>query len=412
MERDVSDMLNPFNAGLGRDIKILITSMGIVSLAGGFNQVVQLVYLAMLGISPSLIGIVVSIATVGGAVRMVLFGALSDKFGRRRILFVMGFTSVVFNLIYFFARDYPFFILAAIIGGVGTEGFGGSVEWSYLAEKAGDHKRTIAFSIQNFVCSVFATLGSFATSLPEIISRDFGIQIFDVIRLFFAIQAIITLAATILLLFISKDPHITRDKEERYLSTESRNKLGKLSIILLCDGFGSGMIFPLFSLWFYIRFGLSVASLGYIFGVSKIFETSAYLLGPTMASRFGLVKAISLARLCGAISAVIMAFVPTYFLAAVMFTIRNASQHLGNPLRHSYMVAIFNRNERASAMGISETFRTAGSTVASTISGYVMQNLGTTISPLLSGVFIGVAAQLYFSLLKDIKTPEEQVIAK
>jgi sugar phosphate permease len=131
-----------------------------------------------------------------------------------------------------------------------------------------------------------------------------------------------------------------------------------------------------------------------------------------MASRFGLVKAISLARLCGAISAVIMAFVPTYFLAAVMFTIRNASQHLGNPLRHSYMVAIFNRNERASAMGISETFRTAGSTVASTISGYVMQNLGTTISPLLSGVFIGVAAQLYFSLLKDIKTPEEQVIAK
>ena len=60
------DMSNFIHARLGRDVKILITSMGIVSLAGGFNQVVQYVYLAMLGISPSLIGIVVSISTVGG----------------------------------------------------------------------------------------------------------------------------------------------------------------------------------------------------------------------------------------------------------------------------------------------------------------------------------------------------------
>jgi len=366
----------------------------------------------MLGISPGLIGILVSVATVGGAVRMVVFGALSDRFGRRRILFVMGFTSVVFNLIYFFARDYPFFILAAIVGGVGTEGFGGAVEWAFLAEKAGDHKRTIAFSIQNFVCSGFAALGSFATSLPEVVVRIFGIQIFDAIRLFFVFQAILVLGATMLLLFISKDPHTVSEKRERYMSKDSRDKLQKLSIIGVIDGFGSGMIYPLFSLWFYLRFGVSVAGLGYIFAVSKIFETAAYLFGPTVADRFGLVKAVTFARWGGAVSVVVMAFMPTYLLAAVMFTLRNASQHLANPLRHSYMVAIFGRAERASAAGISESFRTAGSSAASTISGYIMQNLGTTISPLVSGVFIGIAAQLYYSFMKDIKAPEEQAVSE
>lgn len=362
----------------------------------------------MLGISPGLIGILVSVATIGGAVRMVVFGALSDRFGRRRILFVMGFTSVVFNLIYFFARDYLFFVLAAIIGGVGTEGFGGAVEWAFLAEKAGDRKRTAAFSVQNFVCSGFAALGSFATSLPEVIVRVFGVQIFDAIRLFFVFQAILVLSATMLLLFISRDPHTVGEKRERYMSRDSRDRLRKLSFIGVIDGFGSGMIYPLFSLWFYLRFGVSVAGLGYIFAVSKIFETAAYLIGPAVAGRFGLVKAVTFARWGGAVSVVVMGLMPTYFLAAVMFTIRNASQHLANPLRHSYMIAIFDRGERASAAGITESFRTAGSTAASTISGYIMQNLGTTISPLVSGVFIGLAAQLYYSFMKDIKAPEEQ----
>jgi len=133
-------------------------------------------------------------------------------------------------------------------------------------------------------------------------------------------------------------------------------------------------------------------------------------MGPAVADRFGLVKAVTFARLGRAISVLVMAFMPSYFYAALLFTLRNTSQHLANPLRHSYMVAIFNSQERASAAGISELFRTAGSSTASTISGYLMQTLSTTYPPIISGVFIGLAAQLYYSFMKDIKTPEEQPI--
>ena len=65
---------------LGRDVKLLVASMGIVSLAGGFSQVVQAIYLDMLGVTPIMIGVLASIATVGGALRNVLFAVLSDKF--------------------------------------------------------------------------------------------------------------------------------------------------------------------------------------------------------------------------------------------------------------------------------------------------------------------------------------------
>ena len=192
------------------------------------------------------------------------------------------------------------------------------------------------------------------------------------------------------------------------MSRESRDKLRKLSFIGVIDGFGSGMIYPLFSLWFYLRFGVSISGLGLVFAVSKVFETAAYLAGPAVAGMLGLVRAVTLARWGGAVSVVVMGLMPTYLLAAVMFTVRNASRHLANPLRHSYMIAIFGRNERASAAGITESFRTAGSTTASAISGYIMQSMSTTISPLVSGVFIGLATQLYWWFMKDIRTPEEQ----
>jgi MFS family permease len=386
--------------------------MGIASLAGGFSQVVQTIYLDLIGISPFLIGVVVSVSTVAGALRMVLFGILSDKIGRRKVVFAMFMTSVVYYLIYFLAQDYPFFLLAAIIGGIGSEGFGGFVEGALLAEKAGDHRRTVAFSTQYFVASIFAALGSFASGIPEAISQSFGFQILDSIRLVFAFQAILALVASILILFVQESSNMINHKEQRYLSKESRKKMTKFLFINIFDGFGIGMIVGFFSLWFYLRFGISIQTVGNIFAVSKIFETVTYLLGPPIAAKLGLIRTISIARLGGAVSVALMAFMPNYILASSMYILRNSSQHISLPLRASYTLAIFNPSERASAASISNLTNTAGWTSASALSGYIIENIGTTISPLVSAIFVGFASQLYYFFFRDVKTPEEQESAK
>lgn len=105
-------------AGFERDVKLLIASVGIVSMAGGFAQVAQSIYLAMVGIPPILIGLTASVSTVAYSLRMLLFGILSDRIGRRKVLFIMSITSAAYYGVYFLAREFPFFLLAAIIGGV------------------------------------------------------------------------------------------------------------------------------------------------------------------------------------------------------------------------------------------------------------------------------------------------------
>ncbi len=392
----------------GRDVRLLITSMGIASLAGGFTQVVQGIYLDMLGITPVMIGLLASIATVSGALRNVLFGVLSDRFGRRKVLFFVFLTSVIYNIIYYTARDYPLFVFAAIVGGAGGEGYGGYVEGALLSEKAGDSKRTLAFSVQYFVASSFSAMGSLAAGLPDAVTNAFGVPTLDAIRIIFALQACIVFAASTLILLTSESTRKTERKDEQYLSRESRNKIARFSILGAFDGFGIGMIISLFSLWFYLRFGISIATVGYIFTASKVIETGAYLVGLPISKRIGIINTIRIARLGGAISVGIMPFMPTYTLAAVAFTARNVIQHISIPLRSSYTMAIFNRSERASAASISNLTNTASNTIANGLSGYIMENVDILIPPVISAIFVGIASQLYYVFFKNIRPPEEQ----
>jgi len=394
--------------GFGRDVKLLIASMGIASLAGSFTRVVQGIYLAMLGLSPVLIGLLASLALIASALRNVIFGVLSDKIGRRGVLFVVFLTSVAYNVIYFFARDYPLFVLAAIIGGAGGEGFGGYVEGAFLADKAGDRKRTLAFSVQYFVASSFAAVGSFATGLPEAASQTLGIPLLDSIRLFYALQAVLCFGASLLILAVKDTPRRGEGRKERYLSAESRNKILRFSVLGAVDGFGIGMIVDLFSLWFYIRFGISIATVGYIFTASRIVETFFYLMGLPISRRIGLISTIRVARLGGAISVGLLPFMPTYTLAALMYVARNSIQHISIPLRTSYTMAVFNREERASAASISNLGNTAAHTISSTMAGYLIENVNIMLPPLISGVFVGIASQLYYVFFRNIKPPEEK----
>jgi len=393
---------------LGRDVKLLVASMGIVSLAGGFSQVVQAIYLDMLGVTPIMIGVLASIATVGGALRNVLFAVLSDKFGRRNILFFVFLTSMLYNLIYYAATDYAFFVLAAIIGGAGGEGYGGYAEGALLSEKAGDSKRTLAFSVQYFASSSFSALGTLAAGLPDGITQAFGIPRLDAIRNIFALQACVVFLASALILLVSESKHKAERKEERYLSADSRKKIVKFSILGAFDGFGIGMIINLFSLWFYLRFGIGLATVGYIFTTSKVIETGAYLAGLPISKRIGVINTIRVARLGGAVSVGLMPFMPTYALAAVAYTSRNVIQHISIPLRSSYTMAIFNRNERASAASISNLTSTASNTMANALSGYIMENVDILLPPIISAGFVGIAAQLWYVFFKNIKPPEEQ----
>lgn len=127
-----------------RDVVVLMASRGVRAFAFSYLGVVFAIYLSQLGYSTVTIGLVISTASASGAVLTALWGFLSDRFGRKKILMLLAGLTIVSNLIYIFFSHIFFILSAVIIANVGAGGSGGGgqgggpfspVEQALLAEK-------------------------------------------------------------------------------------------------------------------------------------------------------------------------------------------------------------------------------------------------------------------------------------
>ena len=76
----------------------------------GFLQILRSIYFALIGFSPFEIGLLLSFATLISAVHHILFGYLSDRYGRKPFL-VLGSVFATARLV-IFATSSDFWMLA------------------------------------------------------------------------------------------------------------------------------------------------------------------------------------------------------------------------------------------------------------------------------------------------------------
>ena len=168
---------------LHRDAKLLMASRGIRAFAFSYLNVVFAIYLDRLGYTPVMIGVIFTVAYLSGAVLTALWGYLSDRVGRRKILMLLAILTILSNLILIYFSSL-FFILAAVIvanvgaGGSGGGGSGGGpfnpVEEALLAEKCRPENRNQIFAVNSCVGSIMGSLGALASGLPQFLQETKG----------------------------------------------------------------------------------------------------------------------------------------------------------------------------------------------------------------------------------------------
>src|SRR5918992_2241349 len=104
---------------LHRDAKLLMLSRGIRAFAFSYLNVVFAIYLDRLGYSTVTIGVVFSVAYLSGAMLTALWGYLSDRYGRRKILMLLALLTIISNGIYIFFSGLVFILLAVVMANVG-----------------------------------------------------------------------------------------------------------------------------------------------------------------------------------------------------------------------------------------------------------------------------------------------------
>ena len=402
---------------LQRDVLVLMASRGVRAFAFSYLGVVFAIYLSQLGYSTVAIGLVLSTASASGAVLTALWGFLSDRFGRKKILMLLAALTVVSNLIYIFFSHLVFILSAVIIANVGAGGSGGGgagggpfspVEQALLAEKCTAENRNWIFSTNAFVGSLMGSLGALVSGLPQYLQENWGWQPVASYKPLFALTI---LFSTVLIFAYSiiNEHHIPKKREKTNPKRTPRSGfVTKIALLGVVDNLGAGLVGPLISYWFFRRFGVELKSLGFMFFLSYFFAALSFLAAPVLARYMGVVKTMAFSHGLASLIYLFLPLAPSFSIAAAMTVVRSLLAYMDNPLRSSFIMGIVRPEDRGSAAGITTLSRHVPVAVSPTLSAYLMQAFSLSVP-----IFIGGFLQLFhdcvfYVLFRNVKPPEEQ----
>jgi MFS family permease len=399
---------------LHRDAKLLMVSRGIRSFAFAYLNVVFAIYLDRLGYATLTIGMIFSVAYLSGALLTVVWGFLSDRFGRRRILMLLAALTIISNVIYIFFSSLIFILLAVIIANVGSGGSAGGgqgggpfnpVEEALLAEKCNPENRNKIFAFNSFVGSLLGSVGALASGVPQYLQEKWKWEAVASYKPLF----LFTIVFSFVLLFVYhaiSEAH-QREPVKKKISRNTGVFVTKMSVLSFVDNFGAGMAGSLLPYWFFLRYGVELKSLGLLFFVSYFLAALSFLSAPVIARYLGIVKTMAFSHGLASMTYFVIPFSPTFEIAAAFLAIRSYFAYMDNPLRSSFTMAMVRSNERGSAAGVTSFARVIPFGISPTIATYLMQSISLTLP-----LFIGGGLQLmndvaFFLMFRHVKPPEE-----
>jgi MFS family permease len=402
-------------ANLQRDLLVLMVSRGVRAFAFSYLSVVFAIYLNQLGYSTVTIGLVISTASASGAVLTAIWGFLSDRYGRKNILMLLAVLTIMSNTLYIFFSQLFFIFLAVIIANVGTGGSGGGgqgggpfnpVEQALLAEKCTPVNRNRVFSSNAFVGSVMGSAGALVSGLPDYLQQHWSWQPVASFKPLFALT--ILLSIVLFFAYASIDEHHVPPKRENRGRKPINRFVLKISLLGMVDNLGGGLIGPLLSYWFFLRYGVELKSLGLMFFLSYLLAALSFLCAPVIARHLGVVKTMALSHGAASLIYLFLPLAPTFSVAAALTILRSFLAYMDNPLRNSFVMGIVRPEERGSAAGITTLSRHVPVAISPTLSAYLMQAFALNVPIFLGGFLQLTHDVIFYYLFRGVKPPEEQ----
>ena len=388
---------------IDRDGRLLFLEKAVRTVPYGFLGVIYGVYLAQLGFNPFAIGIVLTLTVLSSAFYTVIISFVADRIGRRKTLVFFALTDFVAGSLLLVSMAWWAPVLAGIVGnmtvGAGEVGPFLSLEQAILPRTARADHRTLAFSVYNLVGYGASSAGALLAGLPRYVGYA---------PLFLA-YLISGLVGAVIYWFLSGAVEPESGPARRStLSPRGRPIVAKLSALFAVDAFGGGFIGQsILSYYFYLRFGLDLATLGTIFFATQLVTALSFLVSERIARRIGLLRTMVFTHVPSNVLLILVAFAPTLPTAVFLLLCRQSLSQMDVPARQSYVMAIVDETDRTAAAGLTSATRTVSSSISPSLAGYALANFWLGAPLAAAGILKLAYDALVYTSFRRVRPPEE-----
>jgi len=388
--------------GLPTDAKYLIYSAVLPFAAFGmFYTDLSFFLTSVQGISIPLMGLIVTVMGISTFAASIPLGVAADKYGRKRMFIAGNIISSIILAVFALTSNIAILLVAAVAEGISEAAFAASAN-ALLADKAGDERRTSAYSLFGFIQSIAFGAGSLMIPLTMVFNSS-GMINQGAHVLLYVILAILSLFSTLFMLRIDEPRRVKRHgvNWKKMLPHKSKDPLSRYVISSGLIAFGAGLVVPLMAAWFGLRYGISDTVSGPLLGIASVVTGLAMLAGPSFAKRAGLVKTVTITQGLSTVFMFIIPLSPGYVLAGFSYTFRSVMMNIAAPLEQSVIMGIVIEDERGAASGINSAVWSLPNSLSSFIGAYLMA-LGFLAVPFfLSGIFYIVSIVLFWFFFRD-----------
>ena len=389
----------------------LIAARMLTNFSSGFLTVMLTIYLVIAGMSPLTIGFVVSTQGLVGGLLSIPIAMLADNFGRKRFIVLGLLMSGLAGLVFLLTLDPVLVFAGAAMMGLSTANANAPFVAMLTGQTTSEDNRNQTFAMLSFLAGIAYASGSLAAAAPTaVFAPYFGLGAVDSFRPLFAVQFFLGLAAALLVHLRVRDVRGPRPAGRRSwrslvkVPRKSMPVIVRLSILGLI-GLGAGVILPLFSLWFYLRFHLDVAVIAPYFSAMSFLTAFASLLSPRLARQHGSVVAIVGTQISSVALLVSIPFMPTYVLAGLLMIARNVMMNMAGPIQTSFTMGLVAPDERATASSIINTFDAVPRAFGPSMGGYFF-TLGLLSLPFfVTGVMYASSIASFYFLFRNLRPP-------
>jgi predicted MFS family arabinose efflux permease len=321
--------------------------------AYGGLSVVLVLYLTAIGLDGFRVGIVLAATLLGDALISLLLTTRADRFGRRRTLLIGAGLMVLAGVVFAVSEDFWVVVVSATIGVISPSGneVGPflAVEQASLSHVVGDERRTTAFGWYTVAGALATATGTLAAGLVVQSLMGSGVGTIDAYRAVIVAYALAGFLLAAVFFFLT--PAIetpTPSHASRFGLHASQGVVLRLSMLFALDAFAGGFVIQsLVAFWFSTRWAVEPAVLGGILFVANVLAAGSALAATWLAHRIGLIETMVYTHLPSNVLLMLVPFMPTAELAALVFFLRMSISQMDVPTRQSYTMAVVEPDERS-----------------------------------------------------------------